>query len=239
MKKFLKTRREIIALALFFGVVGLLGFLVVMPLLAKIAEIKNGIEQGIIKQNIGNQRLTELPKIRQQYEEMNSQQEKIDILLDKQQVVTLIERLEKLAQDTNNIIAISIKDNSQQKVVPAPSGNKTASTTENALLNSLPNKDYLQLTISLTGDYSGLYKFIASLESLEYYSDILSVSISHLVGSDVSGNATNSVVTNGGNGSLNPFNSQVGTSPSVFPVSLKKNGNKLSTSLQVAFYSKK
>ncbi len=236
MKKFLKTQREIIALALFFLIVGVLAALVILPLLRKITAIKDEIEQGAIKQNITNQRLFDLPKIGKQYTEINNQQDKINILLDKQQAVALIERLEKLAQETNNTIAITIQDAPQQKNLPiAPvAAPGTAPVSDNALLDSLPSKDYLKLTIMLTGDYNGLFKFISSLESLEYYSDITLINISHLID-----NAdANTVTSSGGSGVLNPFNPK-DVSTSVTPAPAKKIGNKLSASLEVVFYSKK
>ena len=148
----------------------------------------------------------------------------------------LIERLEKLAQETNNTIAITIQDAPQQKNLPiAPvAAPGTAPVSDNALLDSLPSKDYLKLTIMLTGDYNGLFKFISSLESLEYYSDITLINISHLID-----NAdANTVTSSGGSGVLNPFNPK-DVSTSVTPAPAKKIGNKLSASLEVVFYSKK
>ncbi len=232
MTKFLKNQRELVVLALFFVVIGGLGYFVIMPLLKSITLVRDGIQEEAIKQDIRRQKLNELPKIREQFAKINNQQNKIDILLSKDQAVVLIERLEKLSQDTGNTIVISINDGLQQAANPALA--KAGSATAN-LVESLPSNDYLKLTISLTGDYDGLFKFISGLETFEYYGDIIGINISHSTDSGLPSAAGAAPI----NGVLNPFNAQLTPGASSTNTAAKQNGSKLDTSLEVVFYTKK
>ncbi len=227
MKKFLKKQREFIAVTLFFLVLGVVGYFAVVPLLKKITATKDAIEENKIKQEMKKQRLQELPKIAQQYDEVNRQQKKIDILLDKQQAVVLIERLEGLAQETNNKIQIVAQEDPQSKKT-AESKSKTAPKVI-ALIDTLPRKDYLKLKVTLTGDYNGVLKFIHSLESLEHYADIIELNI----GQVVSDKQTASI-SKLGTDSVNPFDSQAGgqSDPAVV------GSGQLEAVLTVVFYSK-
>jgi len=231
-KNFLKNQREIIILILFFCIVGGLFYFVIFPLLGKITETKNAMQENAIKQEIKSQRLNELPKIRQQYTQIDSQQGKLDILLSKEQVVVLIERLEKLAQETNSAITISIKDDAAQKNGSAAAIKKDSEVA--TLADSLPSKDYLKLTISLVGDYDGIFKFISGLESLEYYGDITGINISHAVESKL----PIGVSPSSNSGILNPFNTK-SSAGQTGEVLSKQDTNKLNAILDVVFYSKK
>ena len=226
MKKILKTQRELIAAILFFVVIGLLIKIVIVPLIDRISGIKTEIEESNIKQALKKQRLDELPKIRQQYSAITDKNGNLDLLLDKDQAVSAIERMEKLAQDTNNEITISISDSDQSK--PAAPKGKDAQIS---LAESLPSSDYLKFKITLLGNYEGLYKFISSLESLEFYSDIISINIGQ-----PSATGSDSAKTRNGD-VLNPFSS-VASSP-VVNTQPQPNTDALSTSLEVAFYTKK
>lgn len=228
MKNFLKKQKEYIALALFLIMIfGLLHF-VVIPLLGKIDGIKNVMEEATLKQEIKKQRLEELPKIREQYSEIENQQEKIEVLLSKKQAVALIERLEKLAQDTGNKISISIQEDAPKK--SAPIGSLKKDSPETTLVDSLPSKNYLRLKIILLGDYSGIFRFISSLETLEYYSDIVSINIGQVTDEQtVFGQSTSN-----GFDVASPFNAQNSDSAIVS----KKSAGKLSASLETVFYSK-
>ena len=229
MKKFLKNQRELIALAIFLLVLAGIVQFAAFPLLAKITAIKDEIEAGNITQSVKKQRLDELPKMKQQYEQIKDEQKQLDVLLGKEQTMVLIEKLEKIAQDTNNTIAIIIQEDSAQgKVDPVVA----------VLVDGLPSKDFLNLKISLTGDYDGVFKFISSLETLQYYCDIIGVNFSHQVES--SSNQTASVLNN--SGALDPFNAPssvgkivVGKTPTV----VAKNMPKLSSTLNLVCYLKK
>ncbi len=225
MKKFLKKQREFIAVALFLLALGMSTYFVVVPLLKKITLTRDEIEENKIKQEIKKQRLEELPKIAQRYTEVSSQQEKFDILLEKQQAVVLIERLESLAQDTNNKIQIVVVPSDTE---PKKATSKTAPKVV-SLADALPKQEYLKLKITLAGDYGGAFKFIHGLESLDYYADTIEISMGNITGND---QATSSA--SGGPDASSPFGAQVARNPEL----VVSDSGHLETVLTVVFYSK-
>jgi hypothetical protein len=232
MKKFLKNQRELIALAAFLIVVSLLGYFVVKPLFSKIVITKNDIEEVAIKQDIKKQRLNELPRISQQYAEISDQKDKTDILLDKQQAVVLIERLEKLAQETNNKISISIQGDVPQQKNSSASSNARNNPEATALIDALPSKDYLKLRISLLGDYNGIFGFINKLENLEYYSDITGININHETQSELSSSGTGNFDVS------NSFETKSSSAKNNTGKNAMNGGYGLAAFLDVVFYSK-
>ncbi len=231
MKKFLKNQRELIALAIFLLVLAGLVQFAALPLLAKITAIKDEIEAGNITQSVKKQRLDELPKMKQQYEQIKDEQKQLDVLLGKEQTIVLIEKLEKIAQDTNNTIAIIIQEDSAQgKVDPAVA----------VLVDGLPSKDFLNLKISLTGDYDGVFKFVSSLETLQYYCDVVGVNFSRQTESSSTSAASASVPNN--SGILDPFGAPSSVGKTVVgntPTVVAKNMPKLSSTLNLVCYLKK
>jgi len=227
MKKFLKNQRVFIALASFFLMIGVSGYFVVVPLLKKITERRDEIEENRLKQEIKKQRLEELPRLAKQYTEISNQQKKLDVLLERQQAVVLIERLEELAKNTENEIQIVVQEDAQSKKA-VESKSKNAPKVL-ALVDTLPSKDFLRLKITLTGNYAGAFKFIYSLEALEYYADVVEISIGQAKGKEQASFSA-SVVPE----ASNPFKTQAVESPQTVVLAT----NQLETTLTVVFYSK-
>ena len=173
MKTFLNKQREI--LAIFFYIVFIAGliYLVILPLITRIADMGNQIQQENAKQESARKHINELPKIQKQFQDLQSKNDLMNILLNNDRAVVLIEKLEKLAASTNNQITISVKDNTASKSIPA----KKTETTTKTLVELLPNPDYLQMKISLDGDYNSIVKFVRLLEKFEYYADIIAIRI--------------------------------------------------------------
>jgi hypothetical protein len=144
-------------------------------------------------------------------------------LLDKNKAVVLIEKIEKLAENTNNKVTITIQDVANKK---------TAKSTEkdtNTLIAQLPSADYLQMKINLTGDYSSIVAFIDSLEKFEYYADITEIKINKDEATDSTSQATS-----------NRGLFDVATQPIINDSRIKKNiANEelLSASLTTVFYT--
>ena len=218
MKKIFQKQREVIAIFVYVGVIAMLVYFIILPLVSKIEGVNNQIQEESMKQEIVKQQLTELPKIQQQYETLQENKGSIDVLLDKGNAVTLIEKLETLADDCGDKIEISVQNSQSQKNVAAVA---TKTNADDTLANALPSADYLQMQILLIGDYNKIINFISKLESMEYHSDITRVEIKQ-------GNLANNA------GAINPFNS--GSSGKI---SDKSNQGDLEASINVAFYTKK
>ncbi len=175
MKNFFKKQREIIIILAYAGIFAGLVYLVILPLLARINSVNDQIQEESMKQEVVRQQLGELPKLQEQYDVLGKDADLVNVLLDKNNAVVLIERLEKIAQDSNNKITISVKN----APVEQKSMSTTASTTASnvTLKNSLPSSDYLEMDITLDGSYNTIMNFVDSLESLEYYADIVGIRI--------------------------------------------------------------
>lgn len=174
MKNFFQKQREIIALLVWVGIITALVYFVILPLIGRINGINDQIQEESMKQESARKHLGELPKIQQQYAAIQKDEGLADVLLDKNNAVMLFERLEKLAEDSGNKITIAAKDATGQNATPPVRGK---AAVDNSLVDSLPSSDYLQLKITLTGDYNSINKFIDALEWFEYYCDIIGIQV--------------------------------------------------------------
>lgn len=222
MKDFFKKQREILAIIGYATIVFLLIYFAVFSLIKKIDGINYQLQEEGMKQEIARQHISELPKIQKQYIELENSLDLTRVLLDENEAVTLIEKLEKTAKDTENDIVIEVQAQVDQKKVSV----KAKPGDEVPLIEELPSQDYLQLKITLNGEYGPIVKFIKEIEGFEYYCDITEVQInkSEVLSKVRSGSET-----------ANPFD---------FSAKKENEGvendkiDKLSASLTVMFYKK-
>lgn len=230
MKKFFQKKREIITVFVYISAIAALSYFFVLPLLSRISSTKDQIQEENIKQEIKQQQISELPKMENQYAILQDNEKLVDVLLDKNDAIVLIERLEKLAQDSGNEIAISIQDVAIQKNTPPAKVAQSKTNTDDELIRGLPSTDYLQMKITLTGNYNAIVKFTQSLESFEYYCDIVAIQIKQKEGN-------NKISDIGTKASANPFDSNMAKN---IENTVDPNGdNKLEASLDAVFYTKK
>jgi len=228
MKKFFQKQREVIAILVYVCVIIALIYFVVLPLLARISSTRDQIQEEHMKQDIKKQQISELPKMEEQYNILQNNEKSVDVLLDKNDAVVLIEKLEKLAQDSNNEISISVQDVATQKNATVITNSETK--TDNELVNDLPSTNYLQMKITLTGDYNTMMNFVHSLESSEYYCDIIAIQINQKEN-------TNEVSDIGMKTLINP--SGLNITKNTTETTDSNNDNKIEASLDVVFYTKK
>jgi hypothetical protein len=183
MNNFFKKQREWIVLVAYIGVVLVLVYFVIRPLLFGIRNINDQIQKEKLNQEIKINKLKNFPKLKEEYEMLLSDGKKIDILLDSKEAVVLIERLEKLAEDNTAKITISVIEASATVKKTAASTKKTT-VVDDSLLKDLPAEDYMQIKVDIVGKYDSIVNFINSLENLEYYSDIINLQVSELEPSD-------------------------------------------------------
>lgn len=169
MKNLIKKQREILAIFLYIVLILVLVYVVIIPLLQKITYIKDKIQEEQIKQESNRKHLDELPKFKEQYKML----ENVDLeqyLLDKGNAVSLIEKLETLASQTGNKINIAVQEENKNTNVKVKKG-------EVSIVSDLPSDKYLQLKITLGGDFNSIMKFIKNLENFDYNSDIIMMDI--------------------------------------------------------------
>jgi F0F1-type ATP synthase membrane subunit b/b' len=192
MKNFLKKWREILTLGVFLILVGIFVYFLLIPVYKNIIIRRDQIQEELASQELQKKQLTEIPKIKQQYDWLKNEQEKLNVLLKKEDAVLLIEKLEKIANETNNKIKIEIVETKQldKKSVAAPTEEVSKTATKDTpakaiktkevdttIIGNLPSKDYLEIKIGLVGDYNAMLAFLKKLEKMEYYNDIVSLQI--------------------------------------------------------------
>jgi len=175
MKNFLNKQREITALLLYVTLIVCLVYFVILPLVGKINSISDQIQQAAMNQESVELHIRQLPKIQKQYQSLQGSGDLSNVLLDENKAVALIEKLEKLAENTNNKIKITVQERIAAPTKKATT--KVASLAPKTLVDDLPSPDYLKMKIALTGDYNSAVTFIDRLEKFEYYADIIGIQI--------------------------------------------------------------
>ena len=67
-------------------------------------------QRDILDHDIVRQRVNEIPRMQQQYQLVEKNENILDVLLDENEAVQLIEELEKIAQDSQNTIVITMQE---------------------------------------------------------------------------------------------------------------------------------
>ncbi len=147
-----------------------------MPLLNKVIDNSDGIQKKNIEQQIKKNRLSEFPQMEKTWGIYLSSKKKLDVILDNKGEVKFIEKLESMAQSTNNGIALKIGNfyNAQnpRKVIQT---SLKKGAVKKGILDTVPYKSYLRVEINLQGNYQGLVDFIYRLENNNYYINIISL----------------------------------------------------------------
>lgn len=175
MKEFWKKYKISITIALYLLFLAAVLFFVVRPLAERINQQADKSQETLVIQENSKKRLEELPKLEGQYEMVKKEESRMLTLVTGDRVVELIEKMEKLAEDTGNEISISVKDSEKDE----KNAKKSEQEEEEAsLISELPSSDFLELGISLTGNFNTIVNFIKKVESMEYYADIISLDVS-------------------------------------------------------------
>src|SRR3990167_6922313 len=173
-----KKYKEYIVSVLFFVVLILVYIFIVRPLAAKIGENKEKIKEK-----------EEIYRKNEDYVK--------NVLARQDQVVELVEELEKLAKDTGNEIKIEINEEKKEK-------DKKAKKDEESI--KLPSENYLQMKILVYGKYRDIFNFIKKLENINFWNDIISLNITKRETSQFSRPDNVSIFENPGG--INPSNEQ-------------------------------
>lgn len=200
-------------------VLGMTYFFVANPLLKKIEEKNNLIQEKIATQEINREKISKLPLFKDQFDKIEADESKIKIGLTNDRVVNLLEKIEEISGETGNKVKLEIMDTSAEKT--PPKSKKNAAKEEKNIIDKLPVGRHIVINIKLAGSYRNLIEFINKIESAEYYSDIISVKITKELNK---------------NSSSNPFESEDLENAQKEMQEVK---NEIYTDLSVAFYLEK
>lgn len=219
MKNFIKKNKICVTVIIYLSVLGMTYFFVANPLLKKIEEKNNLIQEKIATQEINREKISKLPLFKDQFDKIEADESKIKIGLTNDRVVNLLEKIEEISGETGNKVKLEIMDTSAEKT--PPKSKKNAAKEEKNIIDKLPVGRHIVINIKLAGSYRNLIEFINKIESAEYYSDIISVKITKELNK---------------NSSSNPFESEDLENAQKEMQEVK---NEIYTDLSVAFYLEK
>lgn len=175
----------IVTLATCLGL-GLFGFLVVAPYVQDIFSLSNDIKKQ--KSDIKSYDLKEenFKKIKNNEKEVNSILNNLsEALVSKENSLEFIILLEEIASKTSNTQAIEVV-NKTEDINNNKRGEKKDPEIE-ILKDSLENVEALYFKIRLQGTHKNLLSYLAELESLSIYTDVMSLKINSSGANSVSG----------------------------------------------------
>lgn len=172
MKPIWNKFRETIVVVTYVIILALLFYFIVKPLINSVNFKTGEIQEKTLSQEGRAKKLSELPRLREQFNKIQGEKDNIRVLISLDRAVVLIEELEKIAEETGNNITINAEEKVDDKKV------KNAGD-ESVLIKNLPSNNYLKVNILLAGNYGDVVNFIRKIENIQYWSDIISVNISN------------------------------------------------------------
>jgi hypothetical protein len=110
------------------------------------------------------------------YTAFEQEKNNLEVVLDQNNSVDFIKKMELLAEETGNKISLSIEDNSN--VSKNAKSTETEKNDAEDIKDGLPSNKYLLMKVSLEGTYDNFVRFLYRLENLEYYINVLSLNMS-------------------------------------------------------------
>lgn len=170
MKDFLKIYKIQLIIGTYVAVVFALLYFVGMPIIDKINNKADEIQQKKIDGELNEKRLADVPSMKENYNKFKDNEGDFTIVIEPNSEVELIKELEAIAAETNNKIEFRIQDVADVKTAAKQKGNEGDIKTKLAYAN------YLSMKIAIEGDYVNLLNFIHKLENYKKTVNIISVS---------------------------------------------------------------
>jgi len=176
MKEFWKKNKIIIAVAAYSAIVLLFFYFAVSPLIESIKKNSDEIQKIKIDREISQERISKLPEMKNGYATYEQEKDNLDIILDQNNSVDFIKKVELLSEETGNKINLSIADNSNASKNAKDA--KTGKKDPESIKDNLPSDKYISMNMTLEGSYENFIKFLYKLENLDYYVNVISFDLS-------------------------------------------------------------
>lgn len=186
--------------AALFVVIGLVGWFGIRLLLSTIQEKMDDIQKLSVTREHREKQLERLPDLEAQHALIDEHADRLGIILTKDRIVEFIQRIERLAEEEDIAVEIESRDNAflESKVTPAEKkdvptkpaatpadkaeaaaepAKKAPVSKETGIVTELPLKKYLKLTITVTGEYGSVVRFLHRLETLPYALDVIGLNM--------------------------------------------------------------
>ena len=179
MNDFLKKNKIYFLVATYSLVLVAVYFFTVNPLFSQIKNKNIEIQEKVANQESKKEKISKLPAFKSQFEKVKNNEEKIKIGADSNNMVLLLEKIEKISDETGNKVKIEIAEKGVKEKKQSSDSKDDSSKKEKAqITEKLPIDRYMTININLLGNYQNFVDFVRKLENLDYYSDIISIKIS-------------------------------------------------------------
>lgn len=180
MKELLKKNKEITAIGIFVLLIVTALWLGVLPLIRRIKDKTEKLQEKNVTHEVQRKRANDVSQLKERYEAIEEQESLLGKFIIREEAVDLIQKMEELAEKTNNSIKIEIIENLKDNQL----ANKKAKDkqAEKSIEDNLPSADYLKMKLDVSGSYNSIVDFVRRLENMEYYNDIVSINLSRAKG---------------------------------------------------------
>ena len=158
----------------------------IIPLQKDIRDKMDASQRLLTDREIRETLVAGIVDLRDQKTLVSQKEDRLNIVIHKDDIVDLIKVIEGLAKDSNVAISIDSKDQlaiikppakPAAKDAPKDAPKEAPKNTEKSLLETLPSDKRLGIAIKLTGSYDHIVGFVRKLESMPYATDIVAVSL--------------------------------------------------------------
>ncbi|GBE16494.1 hypothetical protein BMS3Abin15_00315 [bacterium BMS3Abin15] len=171
MKTIWNKYKELIIIIVYVLILAAVFNFVIKPFTKSVNSKIEKVQEKTVDQERRMKKLNELAKLKEQFEMIQREKENIQILVSPNNLVALIEGIEKVAEETNNKVIISAEEKKKSE--------NSKKEKEESLIANLPSENYLKMNILLSGSYNSIVDFIRKVENMRYWSDIISINISN------------------------------------------------------------
>jgi hypothetical protein len=199
MKEIWKKHKLSIATLAFLALLLAMILFLAVPFIKKIKEKADNVQKKILDNQIDRERIEKIPQMGDTQKVINEKRGEIDVILNHEDEVEFIKKLEALADQTGNKMTLTV--NEPKAGSPAVPKAK-AIGEKKGILDSLSYDKYVSIQINLEGDYLGLVDFLSKLENFKYYVNVISLE-----------SKKNIEVVDGGAGDAMPRNGDIFSAP--------------------------
>jgi len=174
MNIFWKKYKEYAILIIVPVILGVISAFIISYLAGEISAKNDSIEREIIDHEEREKRLKEISSLEKQFEMIEKEKSKLEVFVSRDQIITLIKKLEETAEETGNEAAIEeveIQDENSKKELKNKSAAGGAGKDKKEF--SFPSDNYIKVKVSLRGSYNDAVNFIRKIENMNYCSDII------------------------------------------------------------------
>lgn len=172
MKNIWKNHKLAVITIVYIVAVLCVAYFLAIPFVSRIREKSDDIQRKIIDNEIKKTKLDKAGSIEKEYKDLKNRENAMAVILDPNDEVGLIKKLEGLASETGNDISLKVVDPATDKK-DAKAGMATKDKKEKGIKESLTYNEYIMMEISLKGDFMSFLKFMHKLENSTYYINVI------------------------------------------------------------------